>query len=447
MKIEKDVRIPMRDGVHLAADIYRPGAEQGAGAAGAEPLRQGAAGARADHAAAGAAEALWDGGIEAGDIRAVVEHGYAHVIADVRGTGGSEGELVGNYDLGGHGEGKDVYDLVEWIARQPWCDGNVGMIGISYFATVQVMGAAEAPPHLKAIFVNGGHFDLYELCYHGGIMWLMPRASREGRGGDSGVAVRKVSNKSKRVYSPEEYQARIRARLADPDIAHWPNMVHVLNYPETHELWMDFILNPHDGPFWQEGQAIGNAHKVKVPAYFQVKWGAAGPSTAPSTASRRCKASSVSTCSRCRPCRSGRSTEVARGDVPLVRPLAQGHRHRIMNEDGPIRVFVEGARRWRTEKEWPLKRGMDEILPAAAPPLAAAPEPLGPEDAPPDGFYQAPFTVTGDVQSVKWTTAPLIADTEITGPAALYVHAAIDTDDTNLIAKLYDVDPQGNRRW
>jgi len=77
----------------------------------------------------------------------------------------------------------------------------------------------------------------------------MPRASREGRGGDSGVAVRKVSNKSSQVYSPEEYRARIRARLADPDIAHWPNMVHVLKYPETHELWMDFILNPHDGPF------------------------------------------------------------------------------------------------------------------------------------------------------------------------------------------------------
>ena len=119
----------------------------------------------------------------------------------------------------------------------------------------------------------------------------------------------------------------------------------------------------------------------------------------------------------------------------------------IMNEDGPIRVFVEGARRWRTEKEWPLKRtAWTKYYLRPRHRLAAAPEPLGPEDAPPDGFYQAPFTVTGDVQSVKWTTAPLIADTEITGPAALYVHAAIDTDDTNLIAKLYDVDPQGNRR-
>jgi len=50
------------------------------------------------------------------------------------------------------------------------------------------------------------------------------------------------------------------------------------------------------------------------------------------------------------------------------------------------------------------------------------------------------------VQSVKWTTAPLLADTEITGPAALYLHVAIDIDDTNLIAKLYDVDPQGNHQ-
>src|SRR3954466_11473716 len=235
MIITKDERIQMRDGVHIAADIYRPegtgkvpallaispyGKELQAQALTLPPQ------ARPSH--------LWNGAIEAGDITEVVSRGYAHIIADVRGTGGSEGEMCGNYNSGGHGDGKDIYDLVEWLAKQDWCDGNIGMVGISYFASVQILGAAEKPPHLKAIFVNGGHFDLYELCYHGGIMWLMPRASREGRGGDSGVAVRNVTNKSKKVYSPQEYQARIRARLADPDIAHWPNMVHVLNYPETH---------------------------------------------------------------------------------------------------------------------------------------------------------------------------------------------------------------------
>ncbi len=385
MKIEKNVRIPMRDGVHLAADIYRPAADGKMPALLAlSPYGKELQALALTMPPQARPSPLWDGGIEAGDIRAVVEHGYAHVIADVRGTGGSEGELIGNYDLGGHGEGKDVYDLVEWIARQAWCDGNVGMIGISYFATVQVMGAAEAPPHLKAIFVNGGHFDLYELCYHGGIMWLMPRASREGRGGDSGVAVRKVSNKSRRVYSPEEYHARIRARLSDPDIAHWPNMVHVLNYPETHELWMDFILNPHDGPFWQDGQAIGNAHKVKIPAYFQVKWGRGW--TVDGTIDCFEKVQGI------------KHLDLQPLPPMQERPFHESHAEMfrwydhwlkgidtgIMDEDGPIRVFVEGARRWRAEKEWPLKRtAWTKYYLRPRHRLAATPEPLGPEDAPP----------------------------------------------------------------
>ena len=120
----------------------------------------------------------------------------------------------------------------------------------------------------------------------------------------------------------------------------------------------------------------------------------------------------------------------------------------IMDDnDAPIRVFVEGSRRWRAEKQWPLARtAWTRYFLRPRHRLAATPEPLGADAAPPDGFYQAPFTVTSDVQSLKWTTAPLLADTEMTGPAALYVHVAIDTDDTNLIAKLYDVDAQGNRQ-
>ena len=49
-------------------------------------------------------------------------------------------------------EREDLYDLVEWAAAQPWIDGNVGMIGISYFAMTQLEAASERPPHLKAIF-------------------------------------------------------------------------------------------------------------------------------------------------------------------------------------------------------------------------------------------------------------------------------------------------------
>ncbi len=102
---------------------------------------------------------LWDGCIEAGDIARVVAEGYVHVIGDVRGSGASEGEHIGNCNAGGVPLGQDAYDFIEWVAAQPWCNGTVGMIGISYFGSMQIFAAAERPPSLKAIFVSGGHFD------------------------------------------------------------------------------------------------------------------------------------------------------------------------------------------------------------------------------------------------------------------------------------------------
>jgi putative CocE/NonD family hydrolase len=447
MKITKNVQIPMRDSVHIAADIYQPDTDKKVPALLAlSPYGKELQVLSLTLPPQARPSVLWNGAIEAGDIRAVVGHGYGHVIADVRGTGGSEGEMCGNYDTGGHGEGKDVYDLVEWIAQQPWCDGNIGMIGISYFATVQVMGAAENPPHLKAIFVNGGHFDLYELCYHGGIMWLMPRASREGRGGDSGVAVRNVTGKSQKIYSPGEVRRRIEERLNDPDLKHWPDLVHVLKYPDRHELWMDFLLNPLDGPFWQDGQAINEAHKVRIPAYFQVKWG------------RGWTVDGTIECFK----KVGGIKKLDLQPLPPMqeRPFHENHDEMFrwydhwlkgidtgILDEPPINMFIEGARVWRGEKEWPLTRTQwTEYYLRPRHRLDTTPEPLSAEHAAPDGFYQAPFTVTSEVPSVKWTSTPLLHDTEMTGPGALYVHVAIDTDDTNLIAKLYDVDPQGHRQ-
>ena len=185
--VRKDLRVPMRDGVTLVADAYhgtdsqvtgdrpRPalvalspyGKELQALALTMPPQRR--------------PSPLWDGCIEAGDIARVVDEGYVHVIGDLRGSGGSGGEHIGNYNAGGIPLGQDAYDFIEWVAAQPWCDGNVGMIGISYYGSMQVIAAAERPPHLKAIFVSGGHYDFYETTYHGGVMWFMPRAAREGR--------------------------------------------------------------------------------------------------------------------------------------------------------------------------------------------------------------------------------------------------------------------------
>ena len=74
-------------------------------------------------------------------------HGYAVARVDIRGTGGSEGHVVDEYVAQ---EQVDGYDAIEWLAAQPWCDGHVNMMGISYggFTALQVATTAAAPPHL-----------------------------------------------------------------------------------------------------------------------------------------------------------------------------------------------------------------------------------------------------------------------------------------------------------
>src|SRR6516225_11653070 len=86
---------------------------------------------------------LWTGPAEAGDTRFFVGRGYVHVIGNPRGIGKSEA---------GGSRAFDSYDLIEWIAGQLWCDGNVGMVGISGFGAEQLMAAKLNPSHLKAIF-------------------------------------------------------------------------------------------------------------------------------------------------------------------------------------------------------------------------------------------------------------------------------------------------------
>jgi len=106
------------------------------------------------------------GGIESGMTDYFVPRGYVHVHGDPRGIGRSGGK----YLHFGEQEQQDGHDLIEWIARQPWCNGNVGMLGMSYFAVNQLLVATQRPPSLKAIFVHDGYTDMYrQLAYHGGI--------------------------------------------------------------------------------------------------------------------------------------------------------------------------------------------------------------------------------------------------------------------------------------
>jgi X-Pro dipeptidyl-peptidase (S15 family) len=156
MMREVDLAVPTRDGTILQADVYRPVAE------GQFPVLIAASVYPRQIQDIGAPM----GFIEAGASDFFVPRGYVHVIANVRGTGGSGG----TYTLFDQTEREDLYDLVEWAAAQPWSDGNVGMIGISYFAMTQLEAASERPPHLKAIFPLEVSTDLYQTVWHNGLL-------------------------------------------------------------------------------------------------------------------------------------------------------------------------------------------------------------------------------------------------------------------------------------
>lgn len=100
-------------------------------------------------------------------LKRLLKHGYILAIVDVRGAGASYGTRRGEILPE---EAQDGYDVTEWFARQPWCDGNIGMYGLSYPGITQYLVAGKAPPHLKAIIPEMAMFDIYSFVYPGGVL-------------------------------------------------------------------------------------------------------------------------------------------------------------------------------------------------------------------------------------------------------------------------------------
>jgi putative CocE/NonD family hydrolase len=152
-----DRRAPMRDGVALATDVYLPADEHDRPAVEACPaiLIRMPYGIREPYAYMPAIGRYW------------ARRGYACVVQDVRGKYGSEGE----WDPFRH-EVDDGYDAIEWTARQPWCDGRVGMTGESYFGHTQWAAAASHHPALRCISPGDMGCDVYALLYEGGALAL-----------------------------------------------------------------------------------------------------------------------------------------------------------------------------------------------------------------------------------------------------------------------------------
>ena len=433
IEVKKDIFVTVRDGVRLAVNVYRPAAKGkfpalfAMGGYGKElqeelippqPLLK---------------SAVWDGNIEAGDTSVIVPRGYVHVIGDARGTGNSEGEYPGMWS---QQEGRDGADIVEWIARQPWCDGNVGMIGYSYYGGMQLKVAIQQPPHLKAIFVSHMAADFYRDVYQGGVLGLFLYGLWDGRHGTSGMAVKNAVSQMMKTLPKAEFERRRKELLSNPDIKYYPNLYHLLNYPYKNPAFFDMLMNPFDGPFWQDRSIYPFYDKIKVPTFVVGKH-----ANAPGFWEVY---NGINTIKKLLVKPTGPEERPWREDIEL---MLRWHDHWLKGndtgimEEPPIKLYVPGANQWRYEKVWPLP-GIDwtRCYLRRWEGLSFAPELYQPE---PDCFLQQPLHLSTKRDSVKYISPVLCADLELIGPAAFNLYASIDQDDANWIAKLYDVLPTG----
>ncbi|WP_187586944.1 CocE/NonD family hydrolase [Gordonia sp. OPL2] len=260
-----DVAVPMRDGIDLRADLYRPTT--------APPVPALISFSAYPRQIQNTRAPL--GLVEAGASDFFVPRGYVHVIANARGTAGSDG----TWTFFDHQEREDLYDLIEWVAAQPWCDGNVGMLGISYFAMVQLSAAAERPPSLKAIFPFGVNESVYDALSHHGLFvssfvgpWfsaigvLSQRTDRLWRSTALKLLTKVLSDR--RVHRRLDHVNGEAAAAALTPIlkAHYPD-------EPFGRLWRESAVeHPTHDDFWADRNVSASLADVQIPVYLGCDW-------------------------------------------------------------------------------------------------------------------------------------------------------------------------------
>src|SRR5262245_61842426 len=234
VRVERHVQIPTRDGTRLSADLIRPDRD-GRFPAIIEyiPYRK---------------DDLTQGGYDAHHYFA--ERGFVGVRLDVRGTGTSEGVNTDEYMPI---EQTDGFDAVEWLAKQPWCNGNVGMFGTSYGGFTCIQVAMHRPPHLKAIAPMYATDDRYtDDCHYtpGGNMRMYYDV---GTYGGSMVAMNALPPLME--YAGPKWADLWKTRLE-----------------ENQPYLLTWLKNQVHGKYWRAASLAPDYDRIKCPVFLIAGW-------------------------------------------------------------------------------------------------------------------------------------------------------------------------------
>ncbi|MGD2129146.1 MAG: CocE/NonD family hydrolase [Lysobacterales bacterium] len=453
--VESNVPVAMRDGVLLRADVIRPRAS------GRYPTLL----YRTPYGKRRAVD-------EYTTFREAVERGYAVVLQDVRGRYASAGEFV-PYQHEGH----DGYDTIEWAARQPWSDGNVGTFGLSYPGAVQWLAAVESPPHLKAMAPFMTFSTPRNFFYSGEVFdgsWL------------------------EWIWDSIAPDLRVKKGLADPqaareadadgrtDLDRMHAFLPMLDLPDLKQVapfYYEWLKHPAWDSWWDWAELRGKYSRVQaavlnLSGWYDETYGPDGATTNFNglLAARR-KWADPATRTIIGPWVHGvESTQRTNaGDRHFFSNAAIDYDEIVLRwmdhylrgtdngveREKRVRFYVMGDNVWREEDAWPPRARRTEYFLSGGfqhrHGLLTMSNPGNGDDS--SSFVSDPahpvsdsYASLGghDYRSLEqrddvlfFDTEPLRDDTEVTGPVTAKIFVSVDAPDADLWVRLLDVAPDG----
>lgn len=391
------------------------------------------------------------GFIEAGATDFFVPRGYVHVIANARGTSGSKG----TWTMLDQQERDDLYDLIEWIAVQPWCNGHVGMLGVSYFAMTQLAAAVTQPPHLKAIAPILTTDDLYEAVWHNGLLnsgffsaWL-PAVGVLSQRPDEFWRSWRIDVVRDLLHIPAVH-AKMQNLNGEAIVAVLKSVIRS-HYPEHPfgDLWRAAAVeHPLRDDFWEARNTRPLLGSVQIPVYLGADWDNV-PLHLPSTfaAWAALRANPNVRMAMLPPGGFAWPWEAMHYEVLAWYDHWLKGRDTGVMDGPPIRYQVPGIDGWRESVDWPPREAELKSFALRADGLLAESE-----GTPGQCEYLYVPADSGEPSNANrhelpdrlvWETSVFEKSVEFVGNIELRLEARITAFDTGWIAVLYDVPPIG----
>jgi putative CocE/NonD family hydrolase len=238
VKIESNVDVPMRDGIKLKADLYRPDAD------GKFPVIL--------------VRTPYKKEMNELEGKFYARRGYIYAVEDCRGRFSSPGTWNPFFN-----DPDDGYDTIEWLAVQPWSTGKVGMVGASYLGWVQWWAARERPPHLAVMIPNVSppdpYFNIpyeYGAFFLLGAIWWADVVEKEATADLSGKALGEIMEK--------DYTGMLR---------HLPVIdLDEIVLGQQNKYWREWIQHPDNDAYWGKISFLDHLKDLDIPVYHQSGW-------------------------------------------------------------------------------------------------------------------------------------------------------------------------------